>query len=117
MKGTGGKGFARRQGGYHGMRVNLILLACGAAFNISADEGSKSQPPELSGDQLSDLKETRVAGRFVVMASFEDGAAEGIISRDIDTALIGEDTSLDLPVSEAGSEGERDVFVHRLKGL
>ena len=99
------------------MCVNLIVLACGAAFNISVDEGSKSWPPELSSDQLSGLKETRVAGGFMVMALFEDVAVEGIISGDIDTAHIGEDTSLDLPVSEAGAEGERDVFVHRLKGL
>ena len=99
------------------MHVNFILLAGGTALNISADEGSKSQPPKLSSDQLTGFKETGMAGGLMVMASFKDGAAEGIIGRDVDTALIGEDTSLDLPVSEAGAEGERNVLVNRLKCL
>ena len=99
------------------MCVNFILLAGGTAFNVAADEGSKSQPPELSGNQLTGFKETRMAGGCMVMASFENGAAERIISRDIDMAFIGEDTGLHLPVSQAGAEGERDVLVHRLKRL
>ena len=53
----------------------------------------------------------------MVVASFEDGAAEGIVSGDVDMALIGEDTGLGLPVSEVGAKGERDVLMHRLKRL
>ena len=117
LEGAEGKRFDRRKGGYGGMRVNFILLAGGTALNISANEGSESRPPELSGDQLMGFKETGMAGGLMVVASFEDGAAEGIVSGDVDTALIGEDTSLGLPVSEVGAKGERDVRVHRLKCL
>ena len=42
---------------------------------------------------------------------------EGVVSGDVDVALIGQDASFNLPVREAGTEGERDVFVHGLEGL
>ena len=51
------------------------------------------------------------------MASFKDGAAEGVVSGDIDTALVSEDASFDLPVSKAGAEGERNILMHGLEGL
>ena len=87
------------------MCICFILLADGTAFNISADEGGESRPPELSSNKLTCFKETGMAGRLMVMASFEDGMAEGIISGDVDVAFIGEDTGLNLPVSKAGAEG------------
>ena len=99
------------------MRVNFILLAGGTALNVLVDEGSESQPPELSGDQLTGFKETGMAGGLMVMALFEDGTAKRIISGNVDTAFICEDTGLNLPVSKAGVKGERDVRVHRLKCL
>ena len=42
---------------------------------------------------------------------------EGVVSGDIDTALIGQDARFDLPVGEAGVKGKRDVIVHGLEGL
>ena len=53
----------------------------------------------------------------MVMAALEDGTAEGIVGRDINTTFVSKDAGFDLPVSQAGTEGERDVFVHRLEGL
>ena len=53
----------------------------------------------------------------VVMATSEDGASEGVIGRDVDAAFVGKDAGFDLPVSQAGTEGERDVLVHGLEGL
>ena len=41
---------------------------------------------------------------FVIVATFKNGTAEGVIGRDVDAAFVGEDSSLDLPVSEAGTE-------------
>ena len=35
------------------MGVDLVLLASSAAFNITADKGSKAWPPEFSGNQLA----------------------------------------------------------------
>ena len=51
------------------------------------------------------------------MAVCENSAAEGVIRWDIDTTLVGEDAGFDLPVSEAGVEGERNIFVHGLECL
>ena len=99
------------------MCVNFVLLAGGTALNISADEGSKSRPPKLSSDQLACFKETRVAGGFMVMALFENGAVEGVIGGDVDTALVSKDTGFYLPVSESGAEGQGNIFVHGLKCL
>ena len=99
------------------MCVDFILLTGGTALNVSADEGGESRPPEFCGDQLTSFTETGMASGFMVMASVEDGTVEGVISGDVDTALIGEDAGFDLPVSKAGAEWERDVLMHRLKCL
>ena len=99
------------------MHVNLVLLAEGTAFDISADEGSESGPPEFGSNQLMSFQEAGVAGRFVIMAALENSAAKGVVRRDVDAALISEDTRLDLPVSEPGTEGKRNVLMHGLEGL
>ena len=99
------------------MHVSLVLLAEGTALNIAANEGGKSGPPEFSGDQLACFQEAGVAGRFMVMAAFEDGAAKRVIGGDIDMALVSEDACLDLPISKSRAKGKRDVLVHRLEGL
>ena len=54
---------------------------------------------------------------FVVVTSLENGVAEGIVVGDIDTTLVGQDACFDLPVREAGMEGDRDVLIHGLEGL
>ena len=53
----------------------------------------------------------------MIMAACEDGAAKGVVRGDIDTAFVCENTCVNLPVSESGLEGKRDVFVHRLESL
>ena len=99
------------------MHVNLVLLAKGTALDVAADKGGEAGPPEFSGDQLASLQEAGMTGRFMVMAAFEDGAAEGIVCRNVDASLVSKDAGFDLPVSEPGTKGERDVVVHRLEGL
>ena len=99
------------------MRVSLVLLAEGTAFDIAAYIGSEARPPEFSGDQLASFQEAGVAGGFVIVTTLEDGAAEGVVCGDIDTTFISEDTSFDLPVGEARTEGERDVLVHGLESV
>ena len=99
------------------MRVNLVLLAEGTAFDVAADEGGESGPPEFSSDQLSGFQETGMSGRLMIMAPLKDGTAKGIVRGNIDTAFIGEDAGFDLPVSQPGTEGERNILVHGLEGL
>ena len=117
LKRVRGDGLDGREGGYGGVRVNLVLLAEGTAFDIAADEGGESGPPELGGDQLASFQEAGMSGRLVIMASFKNGTAKGVICGDVDTAFIGEDASFNLPVSQPGTEGEGNVFVHGLEGL
>ena len=99
------------------MCISLVLLAEGTAFDIAADEGGETRPPELGGDQLAGFQEAWVAGRFVIMAAFENSAAKGVVRGDIDAALVSEDACLNLPISESRTKGERDVLMHRLEGL
>ena len=99
------------------MHVNFVLLAQGTALNIAADERSESRPPELSGNQLASFQEAGMAGRLMIMAMFEDGVAEGIVCRYVDMALVSKDAGFDLPVSEPGTEGKRNILMHGLEGL
>ena len=99
------------------MCVSLVLLAESTAFDIAADIGSEARPPEFSGDQLTSFQEAGMTGRFVIVTTLEDGAAEGVVCGDIDTVFVSEDTGFDLPVGEARTEGKRDVFVHGLESL
>ena len=99
------------------MHVKLVLLAKGTALHIAADEGGESGPPEFSGNQLACFQEAGVASGLMIMASFENGAAKGVIHGDVDMAFVGKDASFDLPVSQPGTKGERNVFMHGLEGL
>ena len=42
-----------------------------------------------------------MTSRFVIVASFKDGASEGVICGDIDAAFVSKDAGFDLPVSQA----------------
>ena len=58
-----------------------------------------------------------MTGRLVIMASFQNGAAERIICRHVDATFVCEDAGFDLPVGKARAKGERNVLVHRLESL
>ena len=58
-----------------------------------------------------------MTGRFVIVTAFEDSAAKRVVRGDVDTAFVCKDAGFNLPVSQPGMEGERDVFVHGLKSL
>ena len=38
------------------MSVHLVLLACGAAFNVFAHELREAQPPKLRGNELASFE-------------------------------------------------------------
>ena len=113
--GCGGANGGERWDGRVG--VGLVLLAGGTALDIFADVGGKAGPSEFRHDELSSFEVAGVTSTFMVVTSLENGVAEGIIVGDVDTALIGQDACFDLPVGEAGTEGERDIIVHGLEGL
>ena len=85
--GCGGANGGERWDG--GVCIRLVLLAGRASFNVLADVGGEAGPPEFRCDELSSFEVTGVTGAFVVVRSLENGVAEGIVIRDIDTALIG----------------------------
>ena len=58
-----------------------------------------------------------MASGLVIVALFENGPAERVISGDVDAAFVGEDVRFDLPIGEAGMEGKGDVFMHGLECL
>ena len=53
----------------------------------------------------------------MIMTSFENDTAEGVIGGDIDATFVSEDSSFNLPVGKAGAEGEGNILMHRLKHL
>src|SRR6266702_3796252 len=100
-----------------GMRVGLVLLANGTAFNIFPYIGGEAGPPEFRRHKLAGFQIAGMTGGDVVVTTLQDRAAKGVIGRNIDTSLVREDTGIELPVREARAEGSRDVFLHRLKSL
>ena len=51
------------------------------------------------------------------MALFQDGAAQGIISGNVNTALVGKDPCFNLPIGKVGTEWEGNILMHGLECL
>ena len=86
------------------------MLAYSTAFNILPYKLHKTRPPELGSDKLVGLEITGVASSLVIMAVGEDGAMEGFLQGNVDTAFVSEDVVIILPVGEIGPEGSGDVL-------
>ena len=99
------------------MSVGLVLLAFRTAFNVAADKESEAGPPEFGSNKLMGFEEARMSSKLVIMTAFKDGTVEGVISRDVDTAFVSEDSSFNLPISKAREEREGNILMHRLKCL
>ena len=99
------------------MHVGFVLLVFSTALDITMNKGGKAWPPEFGGNKLTSFKEARVAGGFMVITSFKDGTEEGVVSRDVNTAFVGEDSHFNLPVGKMGAEWKGNILMHRLKCL
>jgi hypothetical protein len=97
--------------------VRLALLAKGTTFDIFAHEVGKTRPPVFSGNELACFKITRMAGRGVIMGSSDNVAMKRTQVRDVDTVLVGEETTIDLPVGEARTEGRGNCAVKGLESI
>lgn len=95
------------------MHVSLVLLAGSTALDILTDVSGKAGPPEVGCYKLASFEEAGVSGRLMIMTVGEDGATERVISKNVNTALVGQNAGFHLPVSEAGADRQWDVFVHR----
>ena len=103
-------GLDRGERGDSGVCVRFVLLAHGAAFDVLVHKLHETRPPKLRGDELASFEITGMTGGLMVMASCEDGVAEGILWGNIDTTLVGQDMVVEFPVGETRPEGSRDVF-------
>jgi hypothetical protein len=92
-------------------------LTSGTSFYVFLDIGGETWPPEFSGDKLVGFKVTGVASGFMVVAALEDGFSEGVVIGDVDTPLVGKDSSLHLPIGEAETKREGNILIHTLEGL
>ena len=73
------------------MCVRLVLLACGTAFDIFSHELHKTWPSEFSSNKLVGFEITQVTSSLMVVATGEDGVAEGIVWGDIDMTFVCQD--------------------------
>ena len=65
------------------MSVDLVLLAGGASFNVSLNEGGQAWPPELGGYQLACFQDAGVSSSGMVMMSCHSCAVKFKVIGDI----------------------------------
>ena len=53
----------------------------------------------------------------MIVTSFKDGMADGVVVRDVDSALVSKDSGFMLPVGEVGAKSKGDGTVHGLESL
>jgi hypothetical protein len=117
LEGTGGGGFDRGEGRDGRVGVCLALLAKGTTFDIFTNEVGKTRPPVFGSNELAGFKITRMAGRGVIMRTSDNVAAKRPRVRDINTVLVGEEATINLPVGETRAEGRRNSTVEGLEGI
>jgi hypothetical protein len=117
LEGARGGGLNWSEGRDGGVGVCLALLAKETTLDVFTNEVGKTRPPVFSGNKLARFKITRMASRRVIMRTSDDVAAKRARVRDIDPILVGKETSVDLPIREARTEGRRNGAIKGLKGI
>ena len=112
-----GVGLDQSERGDSGVRVGLVLLAYGTAFDILPYKLHEPRPPKFSSDELVSLQVARVSSGLMVIAASEDGVTEGVFQGNVDMTFVCEDVVIKLPVRKARPESGRDVFQGRLQVL
>jgi hypothetical protein len=97
--------------------VHLALLAKGTTFHIFTNEVCKAWPPIFGGDELVGLKIPRVTSRGVVMGTSDDVTTKRARVRDVNTVLVGKETTINLPVGETRAKGRENSTVEDLEGI
>jgi len=99
------------------MGVRFALLAEGATFDVLADKLSETRPPIFGSNELAGFEIARMARRGVVVRASDNVAAERCRIWDIDAVLVGEETTIDLPVGKTRAEGRGNGAVESLEGI
>ena len=80
------------------MCVQLVLLACGIAFNVLLYILCEVWPPEFQGNKLASFEIPGVANDLMIMATSEDGTTERVVGENINLSFVCEDMVIILPV-------------------
>ena len=100
LEGTGAGRWNREERGSGQMGVHLVLLARGTAADVTANVRGKARPPKFRGNKLASFENSRMTSSGMVMVASNDRVVQVSISRDIDVALVSQDTSIIVPVRE-----------------
>ena len=117
LEGARAGGGNREERGSRRMGVNFVLLARCAAADIAANVRGEARPPKLRGDQLASFENARMARCGMVVVARDDGAAQVCIGRDIDAALVSQDSSVVVPIGKAGAKSGRDRTRKSMEGV
>ena len=111
---SGGGGANGGEGWNGGVGIRFVALASRTSFHIFADKRCKAWPPKFGGDKLADLKVTRVASSFMVVAAKKDGLSKRGIGGNVNMSFVGENALGMLPVRQAQAESWRNRSIHGL---
>ena len=89
--------------------IDFVLLAGGTPTDITLDIRSEAWPPKFRGNQLPSFENTGVTSSGMVMVSGNDGTPKVSVGRDIDVSLVSQNSSIIVPVREAGTESCRNL--------
>ena len=89
LEGARSGGFDRGKWRDGGVSIGFVLLAFSTDLDIAVDKEGQARPPEFGGDELAGLEEAGMAGGFMIMAPLKNGTTKGVISGDINMALVG----------------------------
>ena len=117
LEGARAGGRDREEWGVRRVGVDLVLLARGAAVDITSDVGGKARPPKLRGDELASFEDTGVASSGMVMVAGDDGVAKVSVSGDVDTTLVSQDPRIIMPIGEARAEGSGGGTGESMEGV
>ena len=70
-------------------------------MDITLNVRGEAWPPKLRGNKLVSFENSRMTSSGMVMVASNDRVVQVSISRDIDVALVSQDTSVVVPVGES----------------
>ena len=99
------------------MGIGFILLTGCTSINVFLDELGHSWLPVSSGQELFSLQVSGVSSSLVIVELPDQVQSEVVLVGDVNSSLVGKNSSVIRPISELGSELCGEVFIHCLEGF
>ena len=99
------------------MGIGFILLTRHTSINVFLDELGHSWPPVSSSQELFSFQVSGESSSLVIMELSDQVQSEVVLIGDVNSSLVGENSSVIRPITELGSELCGEVFVHCLEGF